>query len=121
MRITSLRIRPVAGVLAIGYGVLSPFMVIFAFLSKEEYVRIPLGVVAPLFSLNLNFDIQRPTHFFSGVLLMLLAVPCYVATGWLTGAAAVLVFNFIARRTGGIQASVLVKESTTEAASGQLA
>jgi hypothetical protein len=32
------------------------------------------------------------------------------ATGWLTGAALVLCFNFIARRTGGIEASVLTNE-----------
>jgi len=111
MRILSLRVGPVARVLAILYGALSPFLLILMALSKAQYLRIPLGVVAPpLLYLNINFDIQNPTHFLSSVLLMLFGVACYAATGWLTGAAMVLCFNFIARRTGGIEATVLAKD-----------
>jgi hypothetical protein len=82
--------------------------------SGRDYLRIPLGLIAlPLTYLNLNFDIQRPEHFLSGVLFVLFGAVCYAATGWLTGSAAVLCFNFIARRIGGIKASVLIKESAT--------
>jgi hypothetical protein len=112
MRIMSLKVRPVARVLAILYGALSPLIVILMLLSKAEYLRIPLGIVAPpLVYLNINFDLQHPERFFSGVLLMLFGAACYAATGWLTGAAGVVCFNFIARRTGGIEASVLTNES----------
>jgi hypothetical protein len=107
MRIMSLRVAPVARILAIMYAILSPFLIILALLTKAEYIRIPLGIVAPLIYFNINFDLQTPTHFFSGAALMLLAAICYAATGWLTGAAAVLSFNFFARRMGGIDAFVL--------------
>lgn len=111
MRIISLRVTPVARVFAILYAALSPVSVILLLLSKADYLRIPLGIVAPpLFFLNINFNLQSPTHFVTGILLMLFAVVCYAVTGWLTGAAAVLCFNFIAHRTGGVEASVLAKE-----------
>jgi hypothetical protein len=42
---------------------------------------------------------------------MLFGAVCYAATGWLTGAVVVLGFNFIVRRTGGIEASVLTNDS----------
>jgi hypothetical protein len=110
MRIASLRIKPVALILAIGYAALSPFAIIFAVWLKVNPIRIPLGVVAPLVAFNINFDIQPPTSVFWAVLFVLFAVLCYAATGWLTWMAAVLVFNFIARRTGGIEAAVLTSE-----------
>jgi hypothetical protein len=114
MRIISLRVRPVARILAILYGVLSPLAVILMMFSGARYLRIPLGLIAPpLVYLNINFDIQHPTHFVTGILLVLFAAPCYAATGWLTGAAAVVCFNFISRLTGGIEASVLTKETLT--------
>jgi hypothetical protein len=81
-------------------------------LSKADNFQLPLGImVAPLCYMNVNFDLQRPTHIWSAALLMLLAAACYTATGWLTGAALVLCFNFIERRTGAIEASVLTDET----------
>lgn len=110
----SLRVRPVARIFAILYGVVSPLIVILLIFSDAQYLRIPVGLVAPpLLYLNINFDIQHPRHFLTGILLVLFGATCYAATGWITGAAAVLSFNFIARRTGGIEASVLTKESLT--------
>lgn len=111
MRIMSLRVSPVARIFSIIYGVFSPFLLVLMALSKADYLRIPFGIIAaPLFYVNINFDIQHPTHILSAALLVLFAVSCYAATGWVTGAALVLCFNFVARRTGGIQASVLSKE-----------
>jgi hypothetical protein len=112
MRIMSLKVRSVAQVFAILYAAFSPVIVISMVLSNATYFRIPLGIFAPpLTYLNINFDIQRPEHFLSGVLFMLFGAVCYAATGWLTGAVLVLCFNFIVRRTGGIEASVLTNES----------
>ena len=114
MQIMSLRVRPVARILAILYGVVSPLAVILMMFSNAQYLRIPLGLIAPpLVYLNINFDIQHPTHFLTGILLLLFGAACYAATGWLTGAAAVVCFNFIARRTGGVEASVMTKEALT--------
>src|SRR5262245_29329364 len=108
MRILSLRVTPVARVFAILYGVLSPLLVLGTMLSNPDYVRVPLGIVAPLVHLNFNFNLQTPTHFFTGVLLVLFGIACYIATGWLTGAALVLAFNFVSRRLGGIEANSIV-------------
>lgn len=122
MRIMSLKIPPVARVFAILYAAFSPIIVVSMLLSGAGRLRIPLGLFAPpLTYLNINFDIQRPTHFLTGALFMVFAAACYAVTGWLTGAAAVLCFNFISRRTGGVLASVLVSETTPDPASTQLA
>lgn len=111
MRIMSLKIGPVARIAAIIYGAFSPFLIVLMALSKTEYIRVPLGIMAaPFFALNINFDIQHPAHILSAMLLIFFAAACYAATGWLTGAVAVLCFNFVARRTGGIEASFFVKE-----------
>ena len=112
MRIMSLKVRSVAKVFAILYAAFSPVIVISMVSSSATYFRVPLGIFAPpLTYFNINFDIQRPEHFLSGVLFMLFGAICYAATGWLTGALLVLCFNFIARRTGGIEASVLTNDS----------
>jgi hypothetical protein len=111
MRIMSLKVRPVARVVAVLYTAVSPLIVILLLRSDAQYLRIPLGIVAPpLVYLNINFDMRHPTHFWSGMLLLLFGVLCYAATGWLTGALATVCFNFIARRTGGIEASLLTEE-----------
>lgn len=117
MRIRSLRVGPVARTVAILYGVYSPLPTILAALSKAEYIRIPLGLIAaPLFYVNINFDILHPTHILSALFLTLFAAACYAATGWLTGAVAVLCFNFVVRRTGGIEASILTNDPLTSEA-----
>ena|SRR5581483_5379762 len=119
MRIMSLKVMQVARVFAILYAAFSPLILISMLRSGAQYIRIPLGLVAPpLTYLNINFDIQRPTHSVSAVLFLLFGAACYAVTGWLTGAAAAACFNFIARRTGGIQASVFVKESLSIARLG---
>jgi hypothetical protein len=110
MRIMSFRMAPVARILAIGYGILGPFIVIFSKLRGAEPFTLPLGVVAPLFHLNFNLNIPMPTQWGYGLLVCLIAAICYAITGWITGAAAVLVFNFISPRVGGIEASVLTSE-----------
>jgi hypothetical protein len=63
-----------------------------------------------LFHLNFNFTLPMPTEWAYGLFLCVIAAASYALTGWLTGAAAVLGFNFVSRRIGGIEASVLTKE-----------
>lgn len=113
MKIMSLRVTAVARVLALGYGVLAPFMVIGSKLNGAEQFTLPFGVVAPLFHLNVNFTLPMPDHLVYGLGLCLVAGLSFALTGWLTGAAAVLVFNFIARRMGGIEASVITNEAAS--------
>ena len=111
MRIMSFRITPVARVLAIIYGVFGLTYVPTLLLMGAKEMILPLGIVAPLVFFNLNLHFALPTHFLTGILSAAAASLCYAVTGSVTGATAVLVFNFVARQLGGIEASVLVKHS----------
>jgi hypothetical protein len=111
MRIMSFRVTPVPRVLAILYGVYGFAYVPTLLLMGSKQMILPVGIVAPLVFLNLNLHFAMPTHFLTGILPAVAASLRYAVTGWLTGAAAVLAFNFVARQMGGIEASVLVKPS----------
>ena len=120
MRITSFRVTPVARVLAIIYGVFGLTYVPTLLLVGAKQMILPVGFVAPLVFLNLNLRFALPSHFLTGVLSVVAASLCYAVTGALTGAAAVLAFNFVAGQLGGIEASVLVRSSGTPEASSHL-
>jgi hypothetical protein len=111
MRIMSFRITPVARVLAIIYGLYGFAYVPILLLMGAKQMTLPIGIVAPLVFLNLNLHLAMPTHFLTGILSAIAASLCYSVTGWLTGAAAVLAFNFVARIMGGVDASVLTSAS----------
>jgi hypothetical protein len=111
MRILSFRIEPVARVLAIIYGMFGLISVPTSLLFGAKQIILPIGVFAPLLNFTFNLHLPLPTHFLTGVLSAAAATVCYTGSGWLTGAAAVLVFNLVARLNGGIEASVLVKDS----------
>jgi hypothetical protein len=104
MRIISVRVAPVALVLAVTYALFgfSAFLV-YAF-SKAEFLTLPFGVLAPLFHLNLNFNLARSGGVLYNIFLCIAAVLSYALTGWITGAFAAVCFNFIANQTGGIDA-----------------
>jgi hypothetical protein len=117
MRILSVRVIPVARVLAIVYGVLGFAYVPALLLIDAKQMVFPVGIVGPPVFLSLNLHFALPTHFVTGVLSMIFACLCFALTGFLTGAATGLAFNFVAKRTGGVDASVLVKNSVpTQAA-----
>jgi hypothetical protein len=111
MQIMSFRVTPVARVLAINYAVLGLTYLSTLLLTGAKGMIPPLGIVAPLVFFNLNLHLALPTHFLNGVLSPVAAALCYTVTGWSTGAAAVLAFNFAAQQLGGIEASVVVKAS----------
>jgi hypothetical protein len=104
MRIISVRLGPVARVLSIVYAVfgLGAFS-LFEF-TGAQYLSLPFGVVAPVFHLNMNFNLPRSTSIVYTVFSGLAAVLAYALTGWLTGATAALSFNVVAKRLGGIDA-----------------
>src|ERR1700692_1411467 len=99
MRIMSFRVTPVARI----------YVPTLLLVGAKEMI-LPVGIVAPLVWLNLNLHLPLPNHFVTGILSAVATSLCYALTGWLTGTAAVLAFNFVARRLGGIDASLLVKE-----------
>jgi hypothetical protein len=105
MRIISVGVEPVARVLAIGYSVcgLGSFL-FYAVSSSGEVFTLPVGVLAPLFHLNLNLNLPRSSGVLYNTFLGVAAVLSYALTGWITGAAAALCFNVIAKQVGGIDA-----------------
>ncbi len=110
MRILSLHVAPFARVLAIIYGAYGIIYIPTLLLLNAKQVLLPIGVVAPSLLLSFNFRFPTPTHFLAGVLCSAFAVICYAITGALTGTAAVLAFNLVAKHMGGVEAT-WVKES----------
>jgi hypothetical protein len=104
MRIVSVRVAPVALVLTVTYALFGfcAFLV-YAF-GKAEFLTLPFGILAPLFHLNLNFNLARSGGVFYNIFLCIAAVLSYALTGWITGAFAAVCFNFIAKPMGGIDA-----------------
>jgi hypothetical protein len=104
MRIISVRVKSVARVLAIVYSVFGLGAFIFYLVSEAEYLTLPFGVLAPLFHLNLNFNLARSHDVVYNILLCVAAMLSYAATGGITGAVVAFCFNAIAKQTGGIDA-----------------
>lgn len=104
MRIISIRLGPVTRILSVVYAILG-FVIFCHFeFSDAPYLTLPFGIVAPLVYLNINLNLPRSDTlayiFFSGLAEIL----AYAVTGWITGAAAVLCFNVVAKRMGGVDA-----------------
>jgi len=119
MRIISVEARPVALVLSIAYGVLGLSTFVVYVVGHDEKFTLPLGVVLPLFHLNINFTLVRSSDLFSNAFLCLCAVSSYAVTGWITGLVSTLGFNLIAARIGGIDAKY-VSAATDEAVAKSL-
>ncbi len=115
MRIISIRVEPVARILAIIYTLfgLSAFL-LFRFTSSD-YLTLPIGVVAPLIHLNVNLTLPRSDNFIANLILCVSAIVSYGVTGWLTGAAAAMCFNVVAKRMGGIDAKYVSTTAQSEA------
>jgi hypothetical protein len=119
MRIVSVKVEPVARILAIAYA----FFGICAFITyafgSSDYLTLPVGVLAPLFRLNLNLNLGRAGGLFYNIFLGVAALLSYALTGWITGGVLATFFNVIARRIGGIDAkfvSVANEEAPAEPA-----
>jgi hypothetical protein len=104
MRIISVRPAPVARVFALTYAVcgLAAFLV-FAFSSLQTFI-LPVGIIIGIFRLNMNFQLARSTDLIANAFLCIGAVLSYAFSGWITGVTVTLCFNFIAKKTGGIDA-----------------
>lgn len=118
LRILAIKVYPVARNTALIYGVLGLVQLfIFAF-SGEKRLALPIGILSPLFWLGVNISLPTSGNVFASIVLAAMALVCYMITGWLTGAAAVVLFNIAARQSAGIEADFLydysLKQSTTE-------
>lgn len=118
MRIISVRIAPVARLLAIAYAFLGLVSFLrFAF-ENARTITLPFGIVLPLFYLNFNLSLMRRDDLVYSAFLCAAAIASYALTGWITGIATALCFNLIAEKTGGIDAkyvSVIPDQSRLKA------
>ena len=67
-------------------------------------MTLPIGILAPLLTLNFNFNMPRTDRPLSNAFYCMAEILAYALTGWITGAAFALCFNVIAKATGGIDA-----------------
>jgi hypothetical protein len=104
MRIMSVRPAPVARLFALTYAICGfGAFVVWAFTSLPTYY-LPVGLVMGLFHLTINFQFGRSPDLLTGAFLCVGSILSYALTGWITGIALTLCFNFIAQTTGGIDA-----------------
>jgi hypothetical protein len=102
MRILAVRVEPVARVLCIIYAFLGlPAFLVFWF-ADAQFLTLPFGIVAPLVHLNININLPRSTNLFYNLFCCIAEIVAYAVTGWITGAAAALCFNLVAKQRGGI-------------------
>ena len=104
MRIVAIRLGPFARVLAIAYAVFGLFAFVVYVLGSAQFLTLPFGILAPLFHLNVNFNLPRSSGVLYNIFLCVAAVLSYASTGWITGLIAAVCFNVIAKQTGGIDA-----------------
>ena len=90
--------------MAIAYAVFGLVAFLLFVAGGDQYLTLPFGVVAPLVHLNLNFNVERSTGLLYNIFLCVAATVSYSLTGWATGAVGALLFNVIAKHTGGIDA-----------------
>jgi hypothetical protein len=101
MKIIGLRIAPVARIAAIIYAAFGfLFWIAFSW-SDVGVITLPVGVIAPLLHLNVNFNFPRSASVLVNCCYLLGSLVAYAVTGWLTAALAVTCFNLAAKLKGG--------------------
>jgi hypothetical protein len=108
MRIMSVRPAPIARLFALTYAICGVgAFVVWAFTSLPTYY-LPVGLVMGLFHLTINFQVGRSADLLANAFLCVGSILSYALTGWITGIALTLCFNFIAQKTGGIDAKFVL-------------
>ena len=102
MRILSVKIEPVARVMAILYAVLGFVIFIVWALGDAPWINLPIGFVAPMLNLSLSIHLTRSSDLLATALECLGAILSYGVSGWLSGMAFVLCFNAVTQKLGGI-------------------
>jgi hypothetical protein len=81
MKIVSLKIQPIAKVVAVVYALFGVSFWIAYCLGKAPYLTLPVGLVAPMVHFNFNFHFHRTTDVAYNVLLFLASLAGYALTG----------------------------------------
>jgi len=120
MRIVYIRPAPVASVFAVIYAFWGVIAFVVYTMSDVQMFTLPIGIIFGAFNLHFNINVPRSVDPLANALLCGGAVLSNALCGWITGLAVVLCFNFVAKRTGGIDAK-FVSVADNSAASRQLA
>ena len=112
------------GAVALVFGLIHGFFglvvfVAFALSSVHTFV-LPIGIIMGVFHLNLNIPLARSPDLLANAFLCVLAVLCYGLTGCITGAFVAVCFNFVAEKTGGIDAKFVSVAGDDSASKQQL-
>jgi hypothetical protein len=104
MRIVSVRPAPVARVFSLCYAACGLAAFLQYALSDAQTFILPIGILMGVFHLNINIHLSRSTDLLANSFLGIGAILTYALSGWITGIATSLGFNFVAQKTGGIDA-----------------
>jgi hypothetical protein len=115
-RIISIDSRAVANVLACTYAILTTLGSISLFFTDAKQITYPIGFVVPGFNLNLNLTHALPENPFGRLFTMLGMVGSFIITGWISGYLLGGLVNLVARRLGGIPASIVEVEEVSSPA-----
>ncbi|HEY1800246.1 MAG TPA: hypothetical protein VGG46_04860 [Terriglobales bacterium] len=107
MRIVSIRAFQVAKVLGIVYTLFGFTTFILYAVRGDEALTLPFGILAPLVNLNVNLTLPHMNGVLYNIFLCAAALISYAVTGWITGMFLAFCFNFIAKKTNGIEAKYL--------------
>jgi len=102
MRIISVRPAPVARIFSLRYAVCGLVAFVQYALGNAQTFILPVGILIGVFHLNMNFQFGHSTDLLANGFLCIGAVLTYALSGWITGVAISLGFNFVAQKTGGI-------------------
>src|SRR5437764_9107481 len=120
MRIISVHPGAVALVFTLMYAVAGFItFVVFAFSSVQTFL-LPIGIAIGPFQLVFNIPLPRSPDLFANAFLCVFAVMCYGLTGCITGAFVAVGFNFVAEKTGGIDAKFVSVAGDDSASKQQL-
>ncbi len=111
LKVTGIKIAPVARVFAILYFVFGLAYFFIVSLQHAERITFPLGILAPFIGFNINLSFIRFTDVPGAALQMICCLVTYSVTGWITGAVLILCFNLVAKQLGGLTAQCFSIES----------
>ena len=110
MKIVGVRIEPVAKILAIIYAIFGLLVPIQLAFQRAETVKLPLGFNVPIFYLNFNLTFPFPHSVFGAISMVFASVAVYAISGWVSGALLATMFNFVAKKIGGIDPTYFTLE-----------
>jgi hypothetical protein len=105
VRISAVNVGDVARVSAYAHGALACVGVVSMLMERPEMITFPVGVLLPVFHLNVNLNFPLPHNAMAGVFMAVGLILCYLISGAVTGAFLAVAFNLAAKYTGGVSAS----------------